>query len=143
MRNLNLVFLVFVLFSLSCNKIDRRIKLVEQLNGSYTGNRYNWSRGYDSTHTKVIEKFDTIRNVICKLQIDLKSNSIRFNDYPYDNHRDLNLLLDEDTIIAASGYYQPSTIMIVKSSKFIRYHYSKAGSSGPWAYSITEEYFRN
>ncbi len=147
MRKLYLVFSFFVLFLLSCNKdnffIAQKIKSIEKLNGSYTGNIYKWNRDYDSTHVNVIETFDTIRNVKSTLEIDVKNNSIRFNNSLYDNHKDLNLLLDNDTIIAANGYNNPSSIMIIKSRKFFRVYFNKGVIGSPWAYSITEEYFKD
>ena len=139
-----LLFLMFTL-SLSCNKKSKKIRLWEELNGSYSGNIYKWTRDYDSTHQNVVETRDTIFNVNSELDMNFAANTISFGGIQYKYHDDLEALLDKDTIEALLSYSNlpRQSIRIIRSSKFVRVGesgYSPIG--GPWAYSIAKEYYK-
>lgn len=149
MIKLKLGILLFLMFTLSCNKKDlkdQKISLWEELNGSYSGNIYQWNRNFDSIGINVVETFDTILNVNSELNIKVETNKISFGGIEYNYHDDLNVLLEKDTIDALLNYitlpYQ--TIRIIRSSKFVKVRTSGySPSGGPWAYSINEEYYKN
>jgi len=137
--------MVFLIFTFSCNKKAKKIKLWEELNGSYSGNIYQWNRNYDTTGN-VVETYDTILNVKSVLDIKIERNTISFGGIEYKYHDDLNELLDKDTIVARPDYstLPYKSIRIIRSNKFVRVGesgYSPMG--GPWAFSIAEEYYKD
>lgn len=147
-----LFLLTAITFIVSCkNKTNsiapnERVKSFELLNGTYTGTIYRWERDYDSTHTQVIESFDTLYNVTSILEIDEDSNLIKFGGVLYLFHDDLIANANKDTIKGLMQYttHPYNSIEIIKSQKFVKLVSSAYSSNGgPWAYSQTDEYYKD
>ena len=141
--------LTILLFQLSCKKAEntqeKEIAQFEQVNGSYKGNIYKWSRDYDSTFTQIIEKRDTTFNVAADLNVNVNQNIIEFGNVNYIFHDELNTLLGKDTIDALfnASTHPYHSIRIIRSSQFVRVFTSSYAPSGPGAYTIIEEYYKN
>lgn len=150
MKPISLIRLIFIpiLLSISCVDIKKdfpvpKNKYSEQLNGMYTGNFYKWNRDYDSTHSTIIETYDTLYNVTSELIINEDSNTLRFGGVLFEVHDDLAISLD--TIHGLRNYstLPYTSIKIIKSIEFIQISESAFAPSGPWTYKYTQEYFKD
>lgn len=153
MRPYKLLIVLLPYLFVSCKKDKitgncpgEHVKVIELLNGSYTGTIYKWTRDFDSTHQTVVETFDTIYNATSFLALNEDSNSIKFGGILYQYHDDLILSCDKDTINGVKQYTTNPyhSIAIIKSEQFVRLYTSAYSSSGgPWAYTQIEEYYKD
>lgn len=148
LNNLIRLIIIPTLLCVSCVDIKKDLpvpknKYSEQLKGMYTGNFYKWNRDYDSSHTAVIETYDTLYNVTSELTINEDSNTLRFGGVLFEVHDDLTTSLD--TIHGLRNYstLPYTSIKIIKSIEFIQISESAFAPSGPWAYTYKQEYFKD
>lgn len=146
MKAVNLFIVFMILISFSCKRDGNSEKNpLEELNGTYSGAIYKWNRNWDSTFTNVVETFDTLKNVSGELEINVASNTIKFGNVIYPIHDTLFKVINKDTLVALMSYstHPYRSITIINSSKFVKVWESSSASTGPWAYSIVEEYYKN
>ncbi len=116
------------------------------LQGGYIGNIYRWHRDYDSTHTNIVESYDTSYNVKADLVIDENSDDVIFDGTDYYEHYNLKTLINNDTILAArmnNLYHTYVRAKIIQSLKFVEIKEAYYSSTGPLAFTVTAEYYKN
>lgn len=111
------------------------------IQGRYTGTRYRWQRGYDSTH-HVVERYDTTYNLTTDLEFDEINNVIKLGGMTFPYHDDLKTLRNKDTILAVRPMGTVYPIRYLYIMPFTRSLFVYEGYSPEWSFAYTiKEYY--